>query len=371
MTALRIAIVGPLAPPSGGMANQTCQLARLLRQEGIYVEVVQVNMPYWPAWTGRIPILRAPFRLVPYLLRLWRTAGRVQIFHVMANSGWSWHLFVAPAVWLGRFRGARVVINYRGGEAETFFAKSFFWVRPTLLAADQIVVPSDFLAEVFGKRNVATTIIPNIVNLSLFSPGDRSERSTVNAPRLVVTRNLEAIYDISTALRAFALLLSTFPDARLTVAGSGPERNALEALAREIGVAEAVSFTGRLDNADMAALYRSADMVINPSRVDNMPNSLLEALASGVPVVSTNVGGVPYIVQDGKSALLVPPGNPQAMAAAITKLLSEPALAQNLVRTGLLSVQRYAWPKVREQWLSAYQSLTNTAFPSSEKRVSP
>ena len=66
MTALRIAIVGPLAPPSGGMANQTCQLARLLRQEGIYVEVVQVNMPYWPAWAGRIPILRAPFRLVPY-----------------------------------------------------------------------------------------------------------------------------------------------------------------------------------------------------------------------------------------------------------------------------------------------------------------
>src|SRR6266567_4483278 len=97
---LRIAIVGPLPPPSGGMANQTRQLTELLRAENMHAEVVQVNAPYRPAWIGHIRVLRALFRLLPYLVRLWRSAGDAQLFHVMANSGWAWHLSAAPAVWI-------------------------------------------------------------------------------------------------------------------------------------------------------------------------------------------------------------------------------------------------------------------------------
>jgi len=85
---LRIAIVGPLSPPAGGMANQTQQLKELLGAEGIRAEVVQVNPPYRPAWIARAQGVRALFRLLPYLLRLWRAAAEVQLFHVIANSGW-------------------------------------------------------------------------------------------------------------------------------------------------------------------------------------------------------------------------------------------------------------------------------------------
>ena len=350
-----MALVGPLPPPAGGMANQTRQLGELLRAEGAVVEVVQVNPPYWPAWIGKLLGVRALFRLVPYLVRLWRATGRAEVIHIMANSGWSWHLFAAPAVWIAKLRGKRAIVNYRGGSAETFLKSSFRWMRPTLQVADKIVVPSGFLQAVFGKWGIMTTVIPNIVNLPLFSRAmGRTEREQIHAPRLVVTRNLEPIYDIPTVLRALALLLRDFPRAHLTIAGSGPERAALETLASQLGIVGSVTFTGRLDIKEVAALYRSADVAINPSRVDNMPNSVLEALASGVPVVSTNVGGVPYIVQNRQSALLVPPGNPRDMAEAVADLLNDPGLRRHLIDNGLTLVKRYAWPNVREQWLSAY-----------------
>ena len=123
--------------------------------------------------------------------------------HVMANSGWAWHLFAAPAVWMAALRGTPVLVNYRGGEAATFFEKAFHWVRPTLRRASVIVVPSGFLQAVFAKHDVGTKIVPNIIDLSRFYH-DENKLSDSDAPHLIVTRNLEPIYNIPMALRAFA-----------------------------------------------------------------------------------------------------------------------------------------------------------------------
>jgi|TARA_B110000238_G_C16111707_1_gene432994 glycosyltransferase involved in cell wall biosynthesis len=139
---LHIGLVGPLPPPSGGMANQTLQLAKLLKQENIQVEVIQTNAAYEPEWIGKIPVLRALFRLVIYIINLWKAATKVDVFHIMANSGWSWHLFKVPAVWIAKLRGVPTIINYRGGEAEKFFSQSFKYVKPTLNASSCVVVPS-------------------------------------------------------------------------------------------------------------------------------------------------------------------------------------------------------------------------------------
>jgi glycosyltransferase involved in cell wall biosynthesis len=348
---LRIGLVGPLPPPAGGIANQTFQLAQLLRSEGACVELVRTNPPHWPAWIGSLRGVRAAIRLVPYLVRLWRAAGRVDLFHVMANSGWSWHLFAAPAIWMARLRGVPVVVNYRGGEAEPFLRRSIGLIRPTVARTSAVVVPSGFLQGVFARFGITSTIVPNIVDTVRFHPDPGRRRG---APHLVVARSLEPIYDVATALRAFARVHAAMPGARMTIAGAGPERTALEGLARELGIGSVVRFAGWLDRDAMAELYRTADIALNPSLVDNMPNSVLEAFACGVPVVSTRVGGVPFIVDDGVTALLVEPGDHVAMADASLRVLRDAALAARLAKAGLEEVQRYTWASVRDGWGDVY-----------------
>ena len=141
----RIGLVGPLPPPAGGMANQCQQLIRLLQSEGINVEFVRTNSPYRPQWVGRVPILRAVFRLVPYLAHLWRVAGRADVMHILANSGWAWHLFAAPAMFIARLRATPVIVNYRGGNADIFFSKAPKYVIRMLAKASMRVTPSVFL----------------------------------------------------------------------------------------------------------------------------------------------------------------------------------------------------------------------------------
>ena len=353
----RIALVGPLPPPSGGMANQCEQLLRLLRAEGVSVELVRTNAPYRPAWIGRVPVLRAGARLLPFLVELWRSIGRAEVVHVFANSGWAWHLLALPAVVMARLRGTAVIVNYRGGLADEFLSTGPHHVKAWLARATLRVTPSAFLLRVFARHGLDAEVIPNIIDLSRFSTPLNPARR--DAPHLIVTRNLEPIYDIPTALRAFAQVRLRYPAARLTVAGSGPQRAALLQLAAELGLAEAVHFSGRIDNARIGALYASADCLLNPTTADNMPISILEALASGVPVVSTNAGGIPDLVQHGVTALLVPVGDHAAMAHEALRVLDDAAVASALRRAGLAEVQRFAWPHVKRQWQSAYQRASH------------
>ena len=341
---------------------QTQQLADLLAGEGAIVTLVQVNAPYQPDWIGRLRIVRALFRLVLYMIRVWRCAGKVDLVHVMANSGWSWHLFATPAIWIARARAVPVVVNYRGGEAATFLARSARWVRGSLAAANVVAVPSEFLREIFARYGIASEVLPNIVDLARFPFAPHVPRS---APHLVVTRNLEDIYDIPTALRAFARLRAAVPDARLSIAGSGPELANLRSVSRSLGIAEAVRFLGRLDRDAVVALYADADLMLNPSRVDNMPNSVLEGLACGLPVVSTRAGGVPFIVRDEASALLVDVGDDEAMAAAALRIIRDAELAQRLAATGIVEVQQYTWVRVRPRLFELYQRV----LPAGETRV--
>lgn len=349
---LSVALVGPLPPPAGGMANQTRQLAQLLQADGAKVELVQTNPPYRPLWLGRLRGVRALARLLPYLQALWRATGRNDLMHLMANSGWSWHLFAVPAIWLARARGLPVVVNYRGGEAGAFLDASGGRVRASMRRATALIVPSGFLQEVFARHGMPARIVPNVVDLRRFFPAQVDIAD--EAPCILVARNLELLYDNATALRAFARVVTEIPSARMAIAGTGPEETALRRLATELGVAARVEFTGRLEPDAMAERLRRAQVALNPSRADNMPNSVLEALASGVPVVSTAVGGVPFVVADEQTALLVPAGDAQAMAAALLRLLRDRVLARRLSAAGLQEVQRYTWCRVAPELRRVY-----------------
>lgn len=200
---------------------------------------------------------------------------------------------------------------------------------------------------------MAADIVPNIVDLSCFHPASARPEQV----HLLVARNLEPIYDIGTALRAFVQVLARHPQATMTVAGTGPQEAELKALANSLGIAGQVCFCGRLERNAMAEMLRASSVAINPSLADNMPNSVLEALASGVPVVSTDVGGVPFLVQDGSTALLVPVGNPEAMAQAVMRVLETPLLAQQFAEAGLRLADHFTWSEVGPRLAAVYAAI--------------
>jgi glycosyltransferase involved in cell wall biosynthesis len=354
---LHIGLVGPCPPPFGGMANQTRQLSALLQAEGVLVTFVQTNAPYQHSIIESAKGLRAVFRLLPYLLRLWKTVLKVDCLHVMANSGWSWQLYAAPAIWIAWFNKIPVIVNYRGGEAEQYFRTSINWIAPTLNKSSIVIVPSGFLKNVFSTFGFTAQVIPNIIDFKRFSYRGYTNLQNSHFPRLVVTRNLEKIYGIDTAIKAISLLKHKFPHIQLFIAGSGPLLDELTQLVTMLDLSQNVEFTGKLSPDEVAELYANVDIMLNPTTVDNMPNSVLEALAVGIPVVTTDVGGIPYIVADNQTALLVDVNNPEMMANKVEQLIMDPDLYETLVLNGVKQVEKYDWDVVKHQWLDLYRRV--------------
>ena len=337
---MNIAVIGPIPPPSGGMAMQTEQLCRLLEQAGHEVTAIATNSAYRPQWIGRVFMLRALFRLFHYCLLLLSQLKKQQVVHLMANSGWSFYLFAMPAIYIASWYKVPVIVNYRGGNAKPFFAKSWPYIKGAFHRVDAIIVPSEFLRQIFSQYDLPSQVVPNIVDLSIF---DYQEPDlSVGCLHLVVTRNLELIYDNATAIKAFALFCNNHPNTKLTIAGSGSELTALEQLTIQLEVSDKVNFVGRLSRSEIAKLYQSSDILLNTSIVDNTPNSIIEALACGVIVITSNVGGIPFLVKDGCQALLVPPEQPTAIAQKLALVIADLKLSLKLAQGGREMVQQFS-----------------------------
>jgi glycosyltransferase involved in cell wall biosynthesis len=253
-----------------------------------------------------------------------------------------------PAIVLGKLFRKKVVVNYHSGEALEHLSSSRAAVR-TLRQADAIVVQSPFLEDVFARSGLETTVIANHLD-----PGSLPFRTRRPLrPVFLSTRALEPSYDVATTLRAFRIIQHRLPDAELRIIGDGSERARLEQLTQELGL-QAVTFSGIVDAADMAEVYDAADVLLNASTLDSMPLSILEAFASGLPVVSTDAGGIPWLVADGETGLLVPPGDPSELAAAALRLLDDEPLAVELVTAAYARCSAYSWTATREDWLALY-----------------
>jgi glycosyltransferase involved in cell wall biosynthesis len=343
-----VAIVAPVPPPLGGMALQAQALRQNLESDGIQAIVIPTN-PGLPFFLMRIGGLRTLLQAFAFVVRLFRIIPKVAVVHVMAASYFYFAARVVPAVLVARLFGRRVVINYRGGEGPRFFKTFGYVIRPLLRLADIITVPSHYLERCFAQLGLASKIVPNLVDLDRFKFHQRKNLS----PTLLVTRNLEPMYNVLMALQAFEIVKRRYSDASIDVVGKGGDESRLKAWVMGKNL-EGVFFHGAVDNQEMPQYLQRADILLNPTNVDNLPISLLEAFASGVPVVSTDVGGIPDLIDGAKAALLVQAGDYQQMAARVEELLANPDLVERLTISAHQLVQAYSWPKVRQGLLKAY-----------------
>ena len=345
-----IALVAPSLESIGGQGTQAHTLATQLQKEGYAVSFIPIEPCFPPGlrWVRRYPYARTLLNqsfYLPSLLRL----RRADVAHVFSASYWSFLLAPVPAILAARGLRKRIVLHYHSGEAEDHLAKWGALVHPWLRLVDETVVPSVYLRNVFTRHGYRARVIPNVVDTSRFRYRERSPLR----PHLLSTRNLEPHYRVDNTLEAFALLKAQYPDATLTVAGTGSEEGRLCRLAASRG-SDGIRFVGRVSPEDIPSLYGEADIFVNSSVVDNQPVSVLEAFASGLPVVSTSTGDIANMVRDGDTGLIVPPGDPCAMAKAVTSLLENPDRARCLARHAKQELGQYSWSRVRQAWAAAY-----------------
>jgi glycosyltransferase involved in cell wall biosynthesis len=371
-----ICLVAPSLTSVGGQSVQAAALMRGLEAAGVRVRHVATDPPLPPGLqrVGRVRGLRTLVRLACFARAVRRAAAGTELVHVFTASYASFLLAMLPSLWARRRCGRPLVLHYHSGEAAAHLHRHRRLAIPLLRQADRIVVPSGYLAEAFAAHGLAATVIPNVVDGEQFARGSsawpRGERpaSSVDPPgiRLLCTRNLEPLYDIATVLEAFARVQEEMPGAMLTLAGAGSEEERLRRLAEALDL-QRVRFIGAIPHEAMPAVYREADIWVNASRIDTMPVSLLEAFAAGLPVVSTDAGGIPWLVRDGVTGLLVPQGDPEALATAILRVARDPALAADLSCAGRAEVEGYAWNRVRDAWLELYRAaMSRCRVPGAE-----
>jgi glycosyltransferase involved in cell wall biosynthesis len=281
----------------------------------------------------------------------------VETVHVLACSWMYFFFVVAPVVFIGRLRGKSVILNYHGGEADEFLRRYGLLAKPFFRMATVVTAPSEFLVQVIGRRmGVRVQVVPNIVE---FSSVTYRERKPLR-PRMIVTRHLEALYDVELVIRAFREVQNHYPGASLRIAGTGSRESYLRDLVSSLNLKNVV-FLGYVPYRDLPAIYDQCDILLNASRADNFPGSLIEAAAAGLVVISTGVGGIPFIFENGKSALLVKPGDFAGLAAAVLRVLEAPDLASRLAKEALEACRQCDWKNVRRLLYPIYGFNTQPA----------
>lgn len=279
--------------------------------------------------------------------RLRKAARRYDILHIhcCSNRGF---LPAVLGVYCGRRTGKRIVLSYHGGDAASFFQKRTLLVKHVLLRTNANIVLSGFLAQIFEQYAIPYTIIPNIIDFDATQYRKRQPLS----PKFICTRTHDPIYDIPCLLRAFQRVQKEIPNAALTLVGDGEDHNLLVHQATEMGL-QNICFTGRVDNGIIYEYLDNADIFVSPSTVDNMPISIIEAMNAGLLVIASNVGGIPYMVEDGKTGALFKPGDDVTLAKLMMTAIQDEGISiipQNAHKT----IDKYTWGSVKELILKAY-----------------
>ena len=355
---MNVLIVSGIWPPDiGGPASHAPELAEFLRTRGHAVEVVTTAArqpgpePYGVRWVRRS--LPAGVRHAAVVLEIARRARRSDVVYATSmtrRAALGSAVARRPLVLKltadevyererrsGRFSGDLDAFQDHSGGARVSFLRA---TRDLAVRrAAHVFTPSGYLRRLvagWGASQARISVSPNPAPAALTLPSrdELREELGLRGPTFAFAGRLTAAKALDVALQAVAAV----PDASLLVVGDGPDRGALEEQTRELGLDGRVRFLGGRSREDVLRILAAADAGLLSSRWENFPHLVVEALAAGTPVIATAVGGVPEIVRDGENGLLVPPGDPAALAAAMRRLITDAGLHSRLAAAAAPSV---------------------------------
>ena len=300
--------------------------------------------------------LNRAFRLADIAQHIVKNSAKIDVLILEVYSGLSM-LIADTTSLLCKLLKIPLILVLHGGNLPDFTTRHLNWTKRVLNRADILVAPSSFLAEEMEQFGFHIRVIPNVVDLDAYPYKLRRRVS----PKLIWMRSFHAIYNPQMAINVFSSVRKTEPTATLIMAGvdKGLEPKIKE-MAGKLGLQDDVRFPGFLGTEAKIKEFTDADIYLNTNRIDNMPVSVIEACAMGLPVVATNVGGIPHIIENGESGLLIPSEDVEAMSQAVSTLLGNAELTERLSRNGRFLAERSAWKSVRRDWEELFTELLET-----------
>ena len=358
--ALRVCVVAPSLRILGGQAIQAQRLMNHLRAvPGAEVGFVPHNpaLPGPLAWLQRVRFVRTVVNTIAYVGLLLVRLPRYDIVHVFSAAYWSYFLGPMFAILVGRLYGKQVILNYRSGELEDHLERWGGIAVRTMGLATRIVTPTPYLTGVYARFGLRAEVIPNYLDIERLTYRVRDPLR----PVFLINRLFEPLYDYPCSLDAFRRVQAEVPDARLIIAGYGPLREQILRWIDELGLRN-VDFRGKVTPAEMTELYQRADLYLNSPKLDCFPSSILDAFAAGVPVVTTDAGGIRHIVEHDRTGWMVACGDSAGLAEGALRMLAEPEYARRLAAAGRRELEsRYVWDAVGPQWEDLYRRLSAAA----------
>lgn len=331
---MKVLLISNYKRGTGGISGQVELLQKNLINEGIATSIFNTK--------GSI------LHRVLCCTKLNKLAKDYDILHIHCCSGVGFFPAVVGII-VGKHLHKKIILTYHGGGADKFFNRYRLFVRYFLLKTDTNIVLSGFLGSVFDKYQIPYTIIPNTLE---FDESRYKIRDSIK-PNFISIRTLSPLYNIECILRAYKQVKEQISAATLTIVGDGPSRQDLEAFVTENNI-EGVEFVGRVDNSKIYSYLDKADIMLSAPKIDNMPVSLLEAFNAGLLVISSNVGGVPYMITEGTNGLLFTSNNHIELAEKIIFALNHNNLAKYMIISAHNSLDQYKWAEVWAKLKATY-----------------
>ncbi len=304
-------------------------------------------------YTSRI--LTRPLRLMDMVFTILVNRNKYAVGHIVVFSGPAF-IWAEVASWLLKMLQKPFLLSLHGGDLPTFANRWPGRVRHLLNSATIVITPSRYLLEQMRPYKSELRLIPNPLDLRNYDFQPRPKPRSA----LIWLRSFHKIYNPSMAAKVVALLAADIPHVNLTMVGPDKGDGSLQLtqkIAKDLGVGEMIRFPGKVAKEEVPYWLQQGDVFINTTNIDNTPISILEAMACGLCIVSTNVGGIPYLLEDEKDALLIPPNDPEAMAFAIRRILTEPDLAEKLSMNARKKAEQFDWAVILPQWEILFKSI--------------
>ncbi len=264
------------------------------------------------------------------------------------------------------------VLTVQYGESEGYLRGGRWgWIRRSfralLMRADRVTVISSYLRGIARSHGYCgpCAVIPNGADTERLKIENAKIKNARNGNTVITISRLAPKNGVDVLIRAIAEVKKEMPDIQCRIAGDGPEREDLEALAAALGVRDAIVFLGTVPHAELPRYLSEADVFVRLSRSEGMGNAFVEAIAAGVPVIGTSVGGIPDIIEDGKTGLFARVDDAGDCAKKIMRLVRDPAYARMLAgRAREKITHRFDWGTIADQYAKVFHELL-----SAEKRI--